>query len=73
MNLTQLIISWAIFGASNILLGASVMMLIKGGPFAKRPVPPALATFIFIVGLTMALVGGKQNLLQATISLIFPS
>lgn len=70
MNLVQLLIWWALFGLSNILLGASVGMLVKGGPFAKKPVPPVVATFIFVCGMTLLLVAGKQNLLQITINLI---
>lgn|GEM_PF-2082367 len=68
MELGQLILYWVIFGISNILLGLSVMMLTKGGPFARLRVPPAVATFLFICGMTALLFGGKQNLLQSTIN-----
>ncbi|MFZ5814117.1 MAG: hypothetical protein ACOY93_02265 [Bacillota bacterium] len=72
MTLRELLIWWALFGVSNILLGASVGMLVKGGPFAKMKVRPELATFIFVCGMTLLLVAGKQNLLQATITFFFP-
>ena len=68
MTLTQLLIWWGLFGISNILLGVSVGMMVKGGPFAKMNVPPVLSTFIFICGMTLLLVAGKQNLLQLTIN-----
>lgn len=66
----QLLYWWALFLVSNLLLGASVGMLVKGGPFAKMRIPPAAATFLLICGTTLLLVAGKQNLLQATITFV---
>lgn len=70
MALQALIVWWALFMVSNMLVGASVAMLVKGGPFARRTVPPAAATFLFICGMTLLLFSGKQNLLQATITFV---
>lgn len=70
MTLMNLLILWGLFGISNVLVGASVGMLVKGGPFAKTRVSPMLATFIFVCGMTLLLVAGKQNLLQHTITFV---
>lgn len=70
MVLTQLIINWVAVGIFSGLLGGSVLMMVGGGPFAKRRVPATVATFVFVVGMTGTLFFGKQNLLQATINLL---
>ena len=68
MTLTDLIFWWGLFIISNGILGAAFGMLVKGGPFAKMRVSPVASTFLLICGLTLLLVSGKQNLLQATIT-----
>jgi hypothetical protein len=68
VTLQQLLTYWVALGVFSGMLGASVGMMWGAGPFAKRRVPPVLATFLFIVGMTGTLVFGKQNLLQATIT-----
>jgi len=70
MALQELLLLWGLFLLSNVLLGAAVGMLVKGGPFAKVSVPPAAATFVLVCGLTLMLVAVKQNLLQATINFL---
>lgn len=70
MTLTTLLYWWGLFAISNVLVGAAVGMLVKGGPFAKVRVSPMVSTFLFICGLTLLLVSGKQNLLQSTITFI---
>lgn len=68
MALVPLLITWALFGLSNILLVASILMLAKAGPFAKKRIGFVPATGLFVIALTLLLVSGKQNLLQATIT-----
>lgn len=68
----KLMIYWAGFGLSNILLGASVMMLVKGTLPNGRKVSPVLSTSIFVVGLTMLLVFGTPALLRDTLKVVFP-
>lgn len=68
MDLTQLIINWVALGIFSGILGGSVLMMVGGGPFAKRRVPAVAATFLFVVGMTGTLYFGKQNLLQATLN-----
>jgi len=68
VQLNQLILWWGLFLVSNGILGVAFGLLVKGGPFAKLRVPPMLSTFLMIIGLTMFLVAGRQNLLQATIN-----
>jgi hypothetical protein len=70
MALQDLLLWWGLFLVSNVLLGASIGMLVKGGPFRKVSVPPAAATFVLVCGLTLMLFAGKQNLLQATINFL---
>jgi hypothetical protein len=68
VKLNELVLWWVLFLISNGILGAAVGMLVKGGPFAKTRVPPLVSTFLFVCGLTLFLVAGKQNLLQSTIT-----
>jgi hypothetical protein len=66
----HLLIYWTGFGISNILLGASIMMLVKGTlppPMTHKKANPVLSTSILVVGLTMMLVFGTPALLQETI------
>lgn len=72
MSTGQLILWWVLFLVSNGILGVAFGLLVKGGPFARLRVPPMLSTFILIVGLTLFLVAGRQNLLQETINFILP-
>lgn len=70
----HLLIYWTGFGISNILLGASIMMLLKGTmppPMTHRKASPVLSTSIFVVGLTMMLVFGTPALLQETLEFVF--
>lgn len=66
----HLLIYWTGFGISNILLGASIMMLLKGTlppPMTHKKASPVISTGILVVGLTMMLVFGTPALLQETI------
>lgn len=68
MTLAQILTNWVALGLFSGVLGAGMGMLIGAGPFANRRVPPAFATFLFIVGMTGTLFFGKQNLLQQTLA-----
>lgn len=70
MTLQELLLWWGLFLLSTVLMGAAIGMLAKGGPFARISVPPAAATFVLVCGLTLMLVAGKQNLLQATVEFL---
>ncbi|MBP2019347.1 protein-S-isoprenylcysteine O-methyltransferase Ste14 [Symbiobacterium terraclitae] len=70
MSLNELVLWWSLFLVSNAILAAATGLLVKAGPFARVRVPALLSTFLFICGLTLFLVAGKQNLLQATIAAI---
>ncbi len=71
MSLNQLILWWLLFLVANVILAVATGLLAKVGPFARTRVPPILSTFLFICGMTLFLVAGKQNLLQETIGAIF--
>jgi len=70
VSLNELVLWWGLFLISNAVLGLATGLLVKAGPFARVRVPAAFSTFLFICGLTLFLVAGKQNLLQATIAAI---
>jgi hypothetical protein len=69
-----LFMEWALFGLSQALLGASVMMLAKGTlppPFTHKKASPVFATFQMIVGLTMMIWFGREDLLKDTLGRVF--
>lgn len=70
MSLNELVLWWGLFLVSNVILALATGLLVKAGPFARVRVPAVISTFLFICGLTLFLVAGKQNLLQATIAAI---
>jgi len=71
MGVNELILWWVLFLIANAILAVATGLLVKAGPFARVRVPALLSTFLFICGMTLFLVAGKQNLLQETIAAIF--
>lgn len=71
MGVSELILWWVLFLIANGILALATGLLVKAGPFARARVPALFSTFLFICGMTLFLVAGKQNLLQATIAAIF--
>jgi hypothetical protein len=66
-------LKWILFFVFNGILGAGVMMLVKGTlppPLTSRKAGPVLATTVFIIGMTGFLVFGEPDLLQVTINLL---
>ncbi len=68
---TKLLIYWVLFGVSNILLGASIMMLWTGKLPNGRRVHPVISTSILVIGLTMMLRYGVPDLLKQTLETLF--
>lgn len=71
MGVSELILWWVLFLIANGILAVATGLLAKVGPFARTRVPALFSTFLFICGMTLFLVAGKQNLLEATIGAIF--
>lgn len=66
----SILIDWALFGVSNVLLGASIMMLWSGKLPNGKKVNPLVGTSLMVVGLTMMLVFGTDHLLQDTLKML---
>jgi hypothetical protein len=66
-------LKWLFFLVTNAVLGASVIMMVKGTlppPMTRVKVRPVVATSLFVVGMTGLLVFGEPDLLEATLNLL---
>jgi hypothetical protein len=65
---------WVLLSVAGGLLHLSVMWLWTGKlwPVSQAKVNPVLATLMHIIGWTGVIVYGTQDLLQVTISALFP-
>lgn len=67
-------INWGFTILSILLLGGSIMMMVKGTmppPLTRLRAHPIVATGVFVAGLTLLLVYGTADLLQVTIETLF--
>jgi Zn-dependent protease with chaperone function len=65
----DILVTWVLFGVSNIFLAASVPMLWTGKLPNGRKVSPVLSTAFLVIGMTGLIFFGKQDLLKQTIGL----
>lgn len=67
--MASILVTWVLFGISNIFLAASVPMLWTGKLPNGRKVSPVLSTAVFVIGMTGLIYFGKQDLLKQTLAL----